>query len=120
MSLIGKNVRRFDGADKVSGKALFTDDIDIPDMWHGAVVRTKAAHGRITGVELDPAFDWSAVVTADATDIPGKNCVAMMDEGLPLIVTDEFKHIGEAVMLIAAPTRELAREAARHVKVLLR
>jgi len=118
MSLIGKNVRRFDGADKVTGSALFTDDIDIPDMWHGAVVRTQCAHGRITGVELDPVFDWSGVVTADAGDIPGKNCVAMMDEGLPLIVTDEFMHIGEAVMLIAAPTRELAREAIKHVKVL--
>jgi CO/xanthine dehydrogenase Mo-binding subunit len=118
MSIVGKNIRRLDGADKVTGSALFTDDIEIPNMWHGAVVRTEAAHGRIKGVELDPTFDWSAVVTADASDIPGQNCVAMMDEGLPLIVTDEFKHIGEAVMLIAAPTRVLAREAVKHVTVL--
>ncbi len=103
--------------DKVTGKALYVDDIDMPDMWHGAIVRTSVPHGRVKGYELDPAFDWKKVVTADVSDIPGENCVAMIEKDLPLIVHDVTRHVGEAVLLIAAPTRELALEARRRVRV---
>ncbi len=117
MPIVGTNISRLDGIDKVTGKALYIDDIDIPCMWHGAVVRTSVPHGKIKGVELDPAFDFSKVVVADASDIPGKNCVAMIEEDLPLIVDGVTNHVGEAVRLIAAPTRELALKAASSVKV---
>jgi CO/xanthine dehydrogenase Mo-binding subunit len=117
MSFVGKNVSRLDAVDKVTGTALYVDDIDMPGMWHGAVVRTSVPHGRVKGYELDPAFDWKKVITADLSDIPGENCVAMIEQDLPLIVTDVTRHIGEAVLLIAAPTRELALEARRRVRV---
>lgn len=117
MTSVGQNVFRTDGIDKVTGAAKYVDDIKMPDMWHGAVVRTKVPHGLIKKVELDPIFDWSKVVVADSRDISGKNCVAMIEEDLPLIVTREFKHIGEAVLLIAAPTREMAEEARSRVWV---
>ncbi len=117
MPTVGTNVSRLDGDLKVTGAAQYVDDIDLPSMWHGVVVRTPVAHGRLVSVKRDPAFDWSEVITADASDIPGKNCVAMIEEDVPLIVTDRFRHIGEAVLLIAAPTRELALEARRHVMV---
>lgn len=118
MPYVGKNVPRLDAVDKVTGKALYVDDIELPDMWHGAVVRTRVPHGRVKGYELDPSFDWKKVVLADASDIPGKNCVAMIEEDLPLIVTDVTKHVGEAVVLVAAPSRELACEAREGVRVL--
>jgi len=117
MSFVGKNLPRLDAVEKVTGKALYVDDIDMPGMWHGAVVRTEIPHGRVKGYELDPAFDWKRVVTADASDIPGENCVAMIEKDLPLIVTDVTRHVGEAVLLIAAPTRELALKARSRVRV---
>lgn len=117
MSLVGSSVQRLDGVEKVTGRALYVDDIVLPGMWHGAVVRTPVARGRITGVTLDPAFDWTQVVVADARDIPGENCVAMIERDLPLIATGEIRHCGEAVMLIAAPTRELALQARSRVRV---
>jgi CO/xanthine dehydrogenase Mo-binding subunit len=117
MSLTGKNVVRLDGVPKVTGTARYVDDLDIPGVWYGAVVRTEVPHARITSVSPDPAFDWSRVVLADATDIPGKNCVAMIENDLPLIVDRVTMHMGEAAMLVAAPTRELALEAASRVKV---
>ncbi|MFH0800422.1 MAG: xanthine dehydrogenase family protein molybdopterin-binding subunit [Pseudomonadota bacterium] len=116
MPIVGTNIPRLDAADKVTGRALYVDDVAMLGMWHGAVVRTTIPHGRIVKVELDPSFDWSQVVVADAKDITGKNCVAMVEDDLPLIVTDVVKHIGEAILLIAAPTRELALEARTHVK----
>ncbi len=116
MPIVGKSVPRLDAIEKVTGRAVYVDDIDMPGMWHGAVVRACIPHGRLRRISLDPAFDWSRVVTADARDIRGRNCVAMIEDDLPLIVTDVVKHVGEAIMLIAAPSRELALEARRHVK----
>lgn len=117
MSVAGENVPRLDGPEKVSGRACYVDDICLPGMWHGVVVRSQIPHGRIKNIFLDPGFDWSRVVTAGEKDIPGRNCVAMIEEDLPLIVSQVTKHVGEAVMLIAAPARELALEARRHVKI---
>lgn len=108
---------RLDGAAKVTGQALYVDDLDVSGMWYGAIVRTSVPRARILSVEADPSFDWSHVVRADASDIPGKNCVAMIEEDLPLIADRASKHVGEAVMLVAAPTRELAVEAASRVKI---
>ncbi|HPQ81822.1 MAG TPA: xanthine dehydrogenase family protein molybdopterin-binding subunit, partial [bacterium] len=117
MKSVGKDIPRFDGVDKVTGRALYVDDISLPDMWYGAIVRSNVPHGRVKKVELDPSFDWSTVVTAGASDIPGKNCVSIIEEDLPLIATDAILHVGEALLLIAAPTRELAEEARRKVRV---
>lgn len=117
MSVVGKSIPRLDAVEKVTGCAKYVDDISMPGMWHGAVVRTTIPYGRIKSIELGPTFDWGRVVVADARDVPGKNCVAMIEEDVPLIVTDLFKHIGEAVLLVAAPARELALEARRHVKI---
>jgi len=117
MQSTGRDIARRDGVDKVTGKAIYVDDISLPDMWHGSVVRTTIPYGRVKGYTLDPAFDWSRVVVADAKDIPGKNCVNMIQQDVPLIVDDVIMHIGEAVLVIAAPTRELAYEARRYVKV---
>lgn len=120
MSFVGKNIPRRDGAEKVTGKALYIDDVEMPGMWHGAVVRTPIPYGKVLGYELDPSFDWNQVVIADAGDIPGKNFVSMIQQDVPLIIDKGgvAMHIGEAVALIAAPTREMAYEARRHVKVL--
>jgi CO/xanthine dehydrogenase Mo-binding subunit len=117
MVIVGKDVVRLDGEAKVRGTARYVDDIDIPGMWHGAVVRSPIPHGRIKGVSFDPAFDWSSVVVADSKDIPGRNCVAMIKEDVPLLASDVVMHIGEAIILIAAPTREQALVARRHVRV---
>ncbi|MFA5811960.1 MAG: xanthine dehydrogenase family protein, partial [bacterium] len=117
MPTVGKSVTRRHAVEMAMGRALYVDDLQMPGMWHGAVVRTSIPHGRVRRVELSQSFDWNRVVLADARDIPGRNCVAMIEDDLPLIVHDVVKHVGEAVMLIAAPTRDLALEARRHVKV---
>lgn len=117
MTVVGKNIPRMDGVPKVTGKALYVDDISLPGMWFGAVVRSTIPHGRVKKVVFDPSFDWNQVVVADSKDIPGKNCVAMIQQDVPLIVCDQIKHIGEAVLLIAAPTKALAATAKNFITV---
>lgn len=117
MGVVGQNAIRLDGRDKVTGRALYVDDISMPDMWHGVAVRSAIPSGKVLSIEFDPSFNWKKVVVADRHDIPGRNVVTMIEEDLPLLVHDEIKHIGEAIILIAAPTKKLAEDARRHVVI---
>ncbi len=117
MGVVGQNVIRLDGQDKVTGRAQYVDDITMPDMWQGVAVRSTIPSGKVLSINFNPSFNWKKVVIADRHDIPGRNVVTMIEEDLPLLVHDEIRHIGEAIILIAAPTKQIAEEARRHVEI---
>ncbi|MDP3947674.1 MAG: 4-hydroxybenzoyl-CoA reductase, partial [bacterium] len=50
-SLIGKRIPRIDGIPKVCGSALYTDDIKLPGMLYGKIVRSPIPHGRIINID---------------------------------------------------------------------
>src|SRR5262245_8389594 len=70
---VGVSVPKLEGYDKVTGRALYVDDLRVPGMLHGRTVRSTVARGRIKRVILDPAFDWRGVTVCDHRDIPGEN-----------------------------------------------
>jgi CO/xanthine dehydrogenase Mo-binding subunit len=112
---VGQGVARVDVDEKVRGRALYVDDLEIPDCWHGCIVRSPVSHGRLKGLKKDPSFDWSQVVVAEPEDIPGLNVMVMHDRSMPLLAHDEILYLGEPLAVVAAPTLALAREAARHI-----
>ncbi len=114
---VGTSVPRVDGIAKVTGRALYLDDLDVPNAWHGATVRSKVPHGVLEAIELDPEFDWSRVVVATADDIKGQNVIMLIEDDQPALVKigARVMHVDEAVAVVAAPTRALAFEAAKHV-----
>lgn len=116
-SCVGKNVPRKDGAAKVIGEVQYIDDIKILDCWYGAVVRSEIPYGKIKNIKYDPSFDWQKVATCDWRDIPGKNATIFLSEDQRILAQDIVMHVGEAIVLVAAPTKELAQDAKRHVKI---
>jgi len=119
---IGSSLPRVDGVAKVTGRARYLDDLDAPGAWHGATIRSKTAFGVLEAIDLDPAFDWSQVVVATASDIPGANVIALIEDDQPALVKigARVMHVDEAVALVAAPTRALAFEAAKHITLRVR
>jgi len=117
MGPIGENTPRTDGPAKVTGDALYVDDIRPAGCLYGATVRAEVAHGRLTGITQDPDFDWTDITLVTAKDIPGKNVVYLMTEDQPALVEDIIRHVTEPVALVAAPTRDRALEAAKHIQV---
>ena len=114
---VGVSTPRVDGAAKVTGAALYVDDLAVPGVLHGATVRSTVAHGVLRAVRLDPAFDWSGVTVVTAEDIPGANVVHLIEDDQPALVAvgGRIRHVDEAVALVAAETRARAHEAAKHV-----
>lgn len=113
---VGKNVTRTEGRDKVNGAAKYIDDYRYPNMWYGKTVRSTVAHARILAVNFSPNFDWSQVVVVDYKDVP-RNIVALIFDDQPLLAESLVKHVAEAIVLVAAPTKELAEKAVHHIEV---
>jgi CO/xanthine dehydrogenase Mo-binding subunit len=108
---------RREGPAKLTGTALYADDLVFPGAWYGATIRSTEPHARLVGIDLDDAFDWSRVVVVTADDIPGDNIVSLIDTDQPVLVPvgGEIRHQAEPVALIAAPDRATLREARHRV-----
>ncbi len=108
---------RREGPAKLTGEALYADDLVFPGAWYGATIRSTDPHARLLGIDLDAAFDWSRVVVATADDIPGENVVSLIDDDQPVLVPlgGEIRHQAEPVALIGAPDPSTLREARHHV-----
>jgi CO/xanthine dehydrogenase Mo-binding subunit len=117
--LVGRSVPRHEGADKVVGRARYTDDIPVPGAWYGRTVRSTIPRGTIRSIVLDPAFDWSKVVVVTADDIPGDNVVHLIRDDQPVLTQKgrEIRHKEEPILLLAAADRATLVEAERHIRI---
>jgi CO/xanthine dehydrogenase Mo-binding subunit len=106
---------RREGPAKLTGVALYTDDLVVPGAWYGTTIRSTDAHARFDALVQDDAFDWSSVVVVTAADIPGDNVVSSIKSDQPILVPlgGEIQHHAEPLALVAAPDRATLR-AARH------
>lgn len=112
---VGTSVPRVDGAAKVTGIALYVDDLPrLPGELHGATVRSPVARGLLRGVRLDPAFDWSDVTVVQAADIHVNN-VALIAEDQPILAIDRVHHVYEPVVLLACADKAKLVRAVRAV-----
>ena len=52
---IGKSVPRLDGREKVTGQAVYSVDVELPNMLHAAVLRSTRPHARILEIDVSDA-----------------------------------------------------------------
>src|SRR6185295_8449683 len=72
MNLVGKSVPRKEGPSKVTGAALYVDDLTFPDMLHGVTVRSAVARGRIKSIAFEGDIPWDEFTIVTAKDIRGE------------------------------------------------
>ena len=125
--VIGTRPIRHDGVDKVTGRAKYGADIDLPGMLHGKVLRSPHAHARIKSIDASAALALpgvKAVITsADLPDLPSG--VVPMGElpmnprhlSLNVMARDKALYDGHAVAAVAATNPHIAEEAAKLIKV---
>lgn len=109
---------RVDARDKVTGAALYVDDLALPGMLHAALVLPRYAHAVLKRVDTSAALEMSGVrAVLTARDVPGENQVGLIDRDQPLLPDERIRYTGDAVALVVADTAAIAREAARSVRV---
>jgi CO/xanthine dehydrogenase Mo-binding subunit len=114
---IGRSTPRKEGRAKVTGQALYVDDISPAGVLHGVTVRSPVPRGRIREIRFDPSIDWSAFTVVTATDIPGVNRVKLILDDQPYLAADVVNHAEEPILLIAHRDRAAAEDARRKVTI---
>jgi len=115
---IGRSVPRADGPAKVTGRALYVDDLTRPGTLHGATLRSAFARGRLRAITKDPAFDWAGVTVVTAEDVP-VNVVALIADDQPVLVPPggEIRHMYEPLALVACEDPLRLAQALLHLRV---
>src|SRR5215472_16840544 len=116
-NLIGKSIPRKEGREKVTGRALYVDDLTFPDLLHGVTVRSHVPRGRIKRISFDGDLPWPEIVVVTAGDIPGENCVALILNDQPYLAGELINHREEPILLLAHGDKYLLEEARRNVTV---
>ena len=115
--MIGRPVPRKEGIAKVTGRAQYVADFNLPGMLYGVTVRNPTGRGRIRDIVFEPGIPWDEFTIVTAKDIPGANAVALLMNDQPVLAAEISAHIEEAVVLLAHPDRYLAEEARRRVRI---
>ncbi|MCJ7733320.1 MAG: xanthine dehydrogenase family protein molybdopterin-binding subunit, partial [Anaerolineales bacterium] len=116
-SLIGQSVHRTEVIDKVTGCAVFVDDIQFgPSLLHSRLVRSPYPHALIKKVDPKKALALPgvrAVVTGQ--DLTARLGLYLIDR--PIFASDRVRYYGEPVAGVVATSEHIAVEAAKLVEV---
>lgn len=125
--VIGSPVRRREDAHILTGRTAYIDDISLPGMLEGAILRSPHAHARILSIDTTEAEALPgvyAVLTGE--DLIGKVqpqpviWYVLPDQKIPdywALARDRVRWVGQPVAAVAAKDRYLAEDALELIKV---
>ncbi len=126
-AVIGTRPIRHDGADKVTGRALYGADVQMAGLLHGFILRSPHAHARIRRIDTSKAAAFpgvKAVVTADDFPQVAERLVDLGEGDTPLsyargnvLAQGKVLYRGHAVAAVAAASIHVAEEAAGLIEV---
>ena len=109
LKAIGTRPVRPDGVDKVTGRAAFGADLNLPGMLYGKVLRSPYAHARVKSVDISQALQAEGVLAAvSGADFPSER---LDDLARNVIARDKALYHGHAIAAVAAKTQEQAEAA---------
>ena len=117
---VGKNIYKVDAQDKVTGKAVYPDDIYFDDMLYLKIKRATHPHAYLRRIDTSKAEKLPGVVkiiTAD--DIPQVKNFGLIIKDQPVLVGigQKMRYMGDALAIVIAESKEAASQAVRLIEV---
>jgi carbon-monoxide dehydrogenase large subunit len=135
-SYIGRSLLRREDRRLLTGRGQFVADLVLPRMLHAVFLRSPLAHARIRAVDLTRAAAAPGIVCAlsgadllpllppvpeTQISLPSKWRAAIQHSFLsprePVLAHDKARHVGEALAVVVAETREQAEDAAERIAI---
>ncbi|MGB3715243.1 MAG: xanthine dehydrogenase family protein molybdopterin-binding subunit [Candidatus Promineifilaceae bacterium] len=127
----GERIKRNEDPRLLTGRALFVDDVNFPDMVHAAFVRSPYAHATIKSIDTSAVDEMDGVLAIyTAEDLgdywkPGPLLVSpppikdieFNEKTQVPLAKEKVLHVGEPVVMIVAESRYIAEDAAELVWV---
>jgi 4-hydroxybenzoyl-CoA reductase alpha subunit len=115
---IGSRMRKIDGVAKSTGRAAFTDDIVLPGMLHGKILRSPHPHARIVSIDVSGAEAMPGVYgVVTGRDMPATYGIIPWTPDETALAVDRVRHIGDAVAAVAAVDEDTAIAALDRIQV---
>jgi selenium-dependent xanthine dehydrogenase len=111
---VGARTVRPDAKEKVLGYGEFVDDMSVPEMLHGAVLRAKYPRAIVKKIDISDAQQCPGVeLVLTAKDVPGQRLLGHIVHDWPVMIDEgeETRYVGDALAILAASTKEIARQA---------
>jgi CO/xanthine dehydrogenase Mo-binding subunit len=111
VSAIGIPLGRLDGRDKVTGRARYSADVQLPGTLWGAVLRSPVPHARVIRIDTSRARALRGVhAVLTGADLGGRLYGRSIADA-PILAYDRVRFVGEPVAAVAAVDRDTAEEA---------
>jgi len=111
---VGKNIFKVDVQEKVTGKALYPDDIYFDDMLHLKIKRATHPHAYLKRIDISKAAKLPGVVKIiTAADIPEVKNFGLIIKDQPVLIGigQKMRYMGDALAIVIAESKEAASQA---------
>ncbi len=115
---IGKPLPKVDAYAKVTGRALYADDIMLPRMLYGRLLRSPHPHARIIEIDTHRALELPgvlAVITGE--DLPQRFGILPSSQDEYALAMDKVRYVGDPVAAVAAVDPDILDEAIKLIHV---
>jgi putative selenate reductase molybdopterin-binding subunit len=121
---IGKSEPKVDAVKLAAGKPVYTDDMEMREMLHAALLTSPHAHARIKSIDTSRAKALPGVhAVLTYKDVPRVHYASggqSYPNPLPydqVSLDNKVRHVGDRVAVVAADTQEIAHEALKLIDV---
>jgi 4-hydroxybenzoyl-CoA reductase subunit alpha len=118
LRVIGTRQRKLDGLEKSTGRARYTDDLVLPGMLHGKILRSPHPHARILAIDTSAAEALPGVFgVVVGAEMPRPYGIIPWTPDEQALCTDRVRYIGDGVAAVAAVDEETANRAVELIGV---
>jgi len=117
-SIIGRRLPKVNSWAHLTGEARYADDIFLPRMLYGRLLRSTRPHARIRRIDVSRALAHPGVVAAViGADMPEKMGIMPSTQDETALAVDKVRYVGEPVAAVAAVDEDAAFEALSLIEV---
>jgi selenium-dependent xanthine dehydrogenase len=117
---VGARMVRVDSDEKLLGTGEFVDDMKVPGMLYGAVLRAIYPRALVKKIDISAAQACPGVeVVLTAKDVPGERLLGHIVHDWPVMIAEgeETRYVGDALAVLAATSKETARKVLELIRV---
>ncbi len=116
LNIIGKDILRVDGLSKVTGKALYPQDLYMDDMVYGKTLRSDKAHAYIE-VDVKEAERIKGIIKIFTyKDVP-INHYGVVFKDHEVFCSEKVRQIGDPIAFVVGENERVCKEALKKIKV---
>ncbi|MFL5803267.1 MAG: molybdopterin cofactor-binding domain-containing protein, partial [Roseiflexaceae bacterium] len=117
-SLVGAPLPKIDAVGKVTGRAIYADDIMLPRMLYGKLLRSPHPHARVLAIDPSRALELPGVLAViTGADLPQKFGILPSSQDEVALAVDKVRYVGDPVAAVAATDPDIAEQALGLIEV---